>query len=112
MTNLSVDLSRKIDEMKKLMTGGGMPSMKTPGDQDEKKTRRMSNLVNNNVSAKNLLRSVVSRQMSKGTLDTAVVQSPTSSPEVVKPSAMTGQLTDSTSKRSSSSDDEVVVISD
>ena len=58
MTTLSVDLSRKIEDMKRLMTGHAQQPV-----ADEKKSRRMSNLIGNSVSAKNLLKAAVNKQL-------------------------------------------------
>ena len=61
MTSLSVDLTRKMEEMKKMMAGGVAQPQ-----EDQKKNRRMSSLLSNNTVAKNSLRAAVNRAMSSG----------------------------------------------
>ena len=100
MTSLSVDLTRKIEEMKKLMTG----SANQPAEI-ERKTRRMSNLISNNPAAKKKLSAAVSKQLEKDQNSSSVAP-PSISPTIVRPSAMiSGPLPTGHGKRDSSTDE-------
>ena len=84
MTSLSVDLSRKIEEMKRLMTGNA----KQPADE-ERKSRRMSHLISKNAAAKNLLKAAVNKQILRQGSSLACDQSrPNRSPSPMRPSEL------------------------